>query len=328
MTVPKVFVASSTEASQVVNEVQVLLAEALSGRAEVKPWTEEFQLSKTYIESLERALDTSDFAVIVFTPDDRNKSRGVKTMSPRDNVVLELGLFFGRLGRDRCFLIQRRDLALKLPTDLLGIEVAEFLMIPDQDLRSALESECARIGKAIGDAMTTLPSRPRLGNAERVAQAAIRRFGDRISGTWWERILLNGEAPALSFLTIELDDVHSSVRLAGKAYAADGTHRANWRSAAASLDGQKVLYLRECQRLDAKNFLWRPGLGEVDFVVSGDVINRGDGKFWESDESNPEDTVIKIVELQRNLDESHAATMQEGSERERQGLVLERLASW
>ena len=130
----------------------------------------------------------------------------------------------------------------------------------------------------------------------------MRRLADRITGTWWERILLKGQAPALSFVTIELDDAHSSVRLRGKAYGPDGTHVANWRSAAANLDGKKIIYVRECQRLDAKTTAWLPGLGEVDFDDSTDVIEQGDGKFWESDESRPEETVIKLVQLRRNLD--------------------------
>lgn len=308
--------------------VHKLLQRDLNGTAEVRPWPGEFQLTKVYIESLERLLDTSDFAVMVLTPDDRTTSREAETVSPRDNVVFELGLFFGRLGRERCFLIKRRDLELKLPSDLLGIEPANFSLLPDQDLETALESACARIGKAIRDATAALPSRPRLGDAERAAQAAMRRLADRITGTWWERILLKGEAPALSFVTIELDDAHSSVRLGGKAYGPDGAHVANWRSAAARLDGRKLVYVRECQRLDAKTTAWLPGLGEVAFDDSTDVIEQGDGKFWESDESRPEETVIKLMQLRRNGDDSHALTMRKGSEAERGALVREMLGIW
>lgn len=210
MTLPTVFIASSSEGLDVVRPVEKLLERALSGTVELKPWTEAFQLTKVYIESLERLLDTSDFAVMVLTPDDQTTSREAETASPRDNVVFELGLFFGRLGRERCFLIKRRDLDLKLPSDLLGIEPANFSMSPGQDLETALDSACARIGKAIRDATIALPSRPKLGDAERAAQTAIRRLGDRITGTWWERIWLKGKAAALSFVTIELDEAHSS----------------------------------------------------------------------------------------------------------------------
>lgn len=328
MTVPKVFVASSSEGLNVVNAVHTLLQRALGGTAEVKPWPGEFQLTHTYIEDLERLLDVSDFAVLILTPDDRTTSREAERLSPRDNVVFELGLFFGRLGRERCFLIQRRDLDLKLPGDLLGIEPAQFSLSPSQDLETALDSACARIGTTIREAMTALPSRPRLGGAERATQAAMRKFADQITGTWWERIRLQGAAPSLSFLTIELDDVHSSVQLGGRAYGPDGIHSANWRSAAARLEGKKIVYVRECQRLDARTTAWLPGLGEVTFIDSGDGIDRGDGKFWESDESHPESTVIKIVEFRRNLDESQALTMWKASDRERQELVRKTLGTW
>lgn len=328
MNLPQVFVASSSEGLDVVRAVHKLLQRELNGTVEVRPWPEQFHLTKVYIESLERLLDTSDFAVMVLTPDDRTTSREAETPSPRDNVVFELGLFFGRLGRERCFLIQRRDLDLKLPTDLLGIEPANFSMLPNQDLETALKSACARIGEAIRDATIALPSRPKLGDAERAAQAAMRRLADRIAGTWWERILLKGEAPALSFVTINLDDAHSSVRLDGKAYGHDGAHVANWRSAAARIDGKKILYVRECQRLDAKTTAWLPGLGEVAFDDSTDVIEQGDGKFWESDESRPEETVIKLVQLRRNLSNSDELTMRKGSEIERRALVQKMLASW
>jgi len=110
MTIPKIFVASSSEGLPVVKLVQELLQRALAGKAQVTPWPKEFQFSKGYMESLDDTLNTSDFAVIVFTPDDRTESRKAETLSPRDNVVFELGLSFGRLGRERCFLIQRIDL--------------------------------------------------------------------------------------------------------------------------------------------------------------------------------------------------------------------------
>jgi hypothetical protein len=328
MAVPVVFIASSSEGLNVVDAVQKLLQRALGGTAEVRPWPSTFQLTMAYIESLERLLDWSDFAVLVLTPDDRTKSREDERLSPRDNVVFEIGLFFGRLGRKRCFLIQQHDPDLKLPSDLLGIETAAFSISPGQDIESALESACARIGDAVHDAMNKLPSRPRLGEEERAVQTAIRRFGDRITGTWWERIQAKGVPPALSFFTIELDDVHNSVRLVGKAYNADGVHVANWRSAAARLERERIVYVRECQRLDAKTTAWLAGLAEVTFNDSSDVIDQGDGKFWESDESRPEDTVIKFVELRRNRDEIEALTMRKESEGDRQALVRKTLGIW
>jgi len=328
MSIPKIFVASSSEGLEVVNSVQKLLQQTLGGTAEVAPWSGKFQLTRSYIESLERILDTYDFAVLVLTPDDRTRSRETETLSPRDNVVFELGLFFGNFGRDRCFFIQRSDLELKRPSDLQGIESAKFSISPGQDLETALQPACIQIGEAISDAIKDLPSKPKLGAEGRALQSAMRKFGDRIAGTWWERISLAEEKPALSFFTIELDDVYSSVKLEGKAYDNDGIQRAKWRSAAARLEGNTIVYVRECRRLDIKNPAWLPGLGEVDFEVSSDVINRGDGKFWESYEANTKDTLIKTVEVRRNQNESYASTMRQGSEGERQALVQKMLGSW
>ena len=80
MTVPKVFVASSSEALDVVDAVQELLEQALGGTAEVWSWPGRFQLTQTYIESLENLLNTSDFAVLVLRPDDRTTSREARAI--------------------------------------------------------------------------------------------------------------------------------------------------------------------------------------------------------------------------------------------------------
>jgi hypothetical protein len=323
-----VFIASASEGLNVVAAVQILLNKALDRVAEVRPWPSTFRLTMAYIESLERILDLSDFAVLVLTPDDKTESRGSEQLSPRDNLIFELGLFFGRLGRNRSFLIVQHDVNLKLPSDLLGLENAYFSISPGQDLETALASACARIADAIRRAINELPSKPRLGDQERAVQASMRKLGDRIAGTWWERIKAPGEVPALSFLTIEVDEVHSSMALGGKAYNSNGIHVATWRSAAVRLEGDRIVYIRQCQRLDAKTSAWLPGLAEVTFNDSNDTIIQGDGKFWESDESRLEDTVIKFTEMRRSREESESLTMQRGSDRDKQALVQKRLENW
>ena len=95
-----------------------MLRDGLSGVAEVQVWNEgTFQINKAYIESLEQEMNKADFAVLVLTKDDQQLIRETKEFVPRDNVVFEIGLFIGKLGRERTFYI--RPQGLKLPTDLL-----------------------------------------------------------------------------------------------------------------------------------------------------------------------------------------------------------------
>jgi len=90
-------------------------------------WTQEvFQLSKTAIEDLVRMSENCDFAIIIMTADDMTSSRGKKNASPRDNVVFELGLFMGAIGRERTYIVLPKGSNLKLPTDLLGVTHAPY----------------------------------------------------------------------------------------------------------------------------------------------------------------------------------------------------------
>ena len=77
---------------------------------------------RTIVEKLEHYADV-DFAVILLTPDDVG---GVKTSSPdklqpraRQNVVLELGFFVGKLGRRHVCALYKGS--LELPSDYLGV---------------------------------------------------------------------------------------------------------------------------------------------------------------------------------------------------------------
>lgn len=102
----RVFVICSVEA--------LPIARALENHFEhdkffVKIWTEGvFRASRYPIESLEEQLDESDFAIAIAQPDDQVTARGETQGTPRDNVIFELGLFVGRLGRMRSFLLEPR----------------------------------------------------------------------------------------------------------------------------------------------------------------------------------------------------------------------------
>ena len=85
-----------------------------------------FVPGQTSIENLVAALSRFDFAVLILTPDDLLQYRSTEVFGPRDNVIFELGLFMGRLGRDRTFILQQSGSGLKIPTDLSGVTTGSY----------------------------------------------------------------------------------------------------------------------------------------------------------------------------------------------------------
>jgi predicted nucleotide-binding protein len=145
---PRLFVGSSREGMQIAEAIQANLEHDM----ECTIWNQgAFGLSQTRIESLEQQLkNNSEFAVLVIHPDDVTESRGEKAASPRDNVIFELGLFMGILGRSHTFMIRPHHADLKMPSDLAGITIATYDdQRSDGNFRGAVTSACAEIKRAI-----------------------------------------------------------------------------------------------------------------------------------------------------------------------------------
>jgi hypothetical protein len=143
---PAVFVGSSSEGRDVAEALQVALDES----CEVEVWSQGvFGLSETTLESLVLALDRFDFGVLVITPDDVATKHGQTASVPRDNVIFELGLFIGGLGRERTFLLSDRSHRLELPSDLAGVTRATFEPHLSGNLAAALGAPSTRIKTAI-----------------------------------------------------------------------------------------------------------------------------------------------------------------------------------
>ena len=112
-TQPVLFIGCSTEALAVAREIQAAFTH---DPIVVEIWTDGvFNPSKTPIEDLTALITRIDFAVILLTPDDRIDSRGVESFGPRDNVVFELGLAIGAIGRSRTLLVVPRHVRASRP---------------------------------------------------------------------------------------------------------------------------------------------------------------------------------------------------------------------
>ena len=92
----RIFIASSSENLHVVHALCAVLGRTRKKTFRIDPaaWDQgTFKLSATYIESLEEEMDKADFSVLVLTPNDVTRIRDEEVLTPRDNVLFELGLF-------------------------------------------------------------------------------------------------------------------------------------------------------------------------------------------------------------------------------------------
>lgn len=144
-----VCIMSSTEALDIAQEIQSNFAH---DSFSVVIWTDGlFKASSYAIESLERAVDASDFAIVIVQPDDLTNIRGEARPVPRDNIIFELGFFIGCLGRKRTLLLEPRDKEVKLPTDLSGLMTIGYRYGEPKDLPSLLSPACDQIRTIINE---------------------------------------------------------------------------------------------------------------------------------------------------------------------------------
>jgi len=144
---PKLFIGSSSEGRPVAQ----IAFELLYQEAEITLWDHDvFALTDTAIESLLRATQNFDFALLILSADDLIQSRGNLSSSPRDNLIFELGLFIGALGRRRALMLRPANQELKLPSDLTGVMAAVYDDSRfETDPKSSLGVACGQIGRHI-----------------------------------------------------------------------------------------------------------------------------------------------------------------------------------
>ena len=153
----RVFIGSSSEGLGVARKLQASLATDYA----VEIWNQGtvFGLGTATLEALEEAVDLYDYGIFVFTPDDELLTRGDAKPVARDNVVFEMGLFAGKLGRRRAFVVSPSGDHVSLPSDLAGITVASY-DAETSNLAAAVEPACERIRDAITRANQGLQRTP------------------------------------------------------------------------------------------------------------------------------------------------------------------------
>jgi len=139
---PKLFIISSTEALKVAETIRASLEHDVFSTV----WNQGVFFAGGYsLEALEKAVTESDFAIAIAQPDDILETRGSRQPTLRDNVLFELGLFMGRLGRHRALLIHPKVDGLKLPSDLQGLTLLRYVAGDPSELAAQLQPACEEI---------------------------------------------------------------------------------------------------------------------------------------------------------------------------------------
>jgi SAM-dependent methyltransferase len=144
-----VFIASTKEAMDgawLVNALE-LVEDRLKDKVSLKTWTSAFDSGDMTGEKLIAYAKSIGAAVVVLTGDDETTSRGEEQSSPRDNLILEAGIFISQLGFGRVLLLRERG--AKLPSDLLGVTLGVFDG-PDQDGQMT-DVKTRRLAQAISE---------------------------------------------------------------------------------------------------------------------------------------------------------------------------------
>ncbi len=147
----RIFIGSSTEGLRIAKYIQAVLNnDPLNQNASNKTfecilWNDGtvFQNNTSYLDSLLKAASMFDFGILLATKDDRSVMRQKGFKTPRDNVIFEFGLFIGRLGPNRAYVIQEKE--AKLPSDMAGINVAQFTASKNLKTCTSLNHEIGRL---------------------------------------------------------------------------------------------------------------------------------------------------------------------------------------
>jgi predicted nucleotide-binding protein len=102
---------------------------------------EQANQGQTLIEKFEAHAGTAAFAVVLLTGDDEGRKIGSVDLQPRgrQNVIFELGFFFGMLGRNRVMVLV--DEGVEHPSDVSGLVYA--VLDPAGAWKQALARELA-----------------------------------------------------------------------------------------------------------------------------------------------------------------------------------------
>ena len=137
------------------DEIARTQLEAMLRRWDLEPIILDQQASggQTIIEKLEEYGADVGYAIVLATPDDEGKAKAETTYKSRvrQNVVLELGMFLAKLGRNRVAILLKEAADFERPSDIQGLIYIPFQNKVDE-VSISLIRELSRQGYKIDTA--------------------------------------------------------------------------------------------------------------------------------------------------------------------------------
>lgn len=270
---PGLFIGSAKESLKFANALQKELKDV----ALTEVWDQCFRSGHYTLEELTRKSNEVDFAAFILGQEDETTSKGKITLSPRDNVVYEAGLFSGRLGVSKVFLLVNVN-GTKKPTDWDGL--VNLFYDPEQSEEKAIHDAAENIRKQINEwKLTTANS-----------------LEQQVPGAWWQFVVNSDEGSVLSLMKILYSEVDAGWKIWGNAWSDEGKKIAEYWSRAIAFDlkDKKLFYYWEGKHPFDKSIPVFLGVGEIKyFEADSGIINKAEGWFSETPLAKLSDTVRK-----------------------------------
>ena len=152
---PEIFIGSSTEAIQIAR----FLRKSLQKIGEVHIWSKGvFGLGRNTLDELIRMSRQVDFAVFVFSADDKVITRHKGYASARDNVIFELGLFIGAIGNIEPIFCVKKSILLSSPAIWLALRMSSYSNSSPENLEADIDTVSLDIEQSIVRAQLEEPS--------------------------------------------------------------------------------------------------------------------------------------------------------------------------
>jgi len=183
-----IFIASAGESKLLAAKIGQGLANA--GYRPLR-WWQEFPAGSLTLDRLVEIAESADGAAFLLTAADRTWYRQEAVGSPRDNVILEYGMFVARQGRRRTLMLT--EPGVKLPSDVAGITYERIL----DDVPSVVERTVEHFDREFSD-----PLPPQLEAIRLIVDPSVveQQLMDRLPASWYQRDLYFGIEGARGWL--------------------------------------------------------------------------------------------------------------------------------